>query len=384
MALVNDVKKEIHAKIVYFGPAQSGKTTNLEYIYGKLKPEYRGAFKFMNTSSGKIVFFDFMRPELAGIEDYSVRFHVYTVPGDVSAPAIWKNALKGADGIVFVADAEPARMLENRRSLESLKGFLLEQGTKLGDVPCIFQCNKKDLSDQSSLEQMKSLLDTDEFRMIPASARAGEAVLPTLSEMVKLVLGKLRDLPEVQPEEKPVEGVESGIDLSETLQQPETILAEPAEESLPPEREPVEESFELAVAPPTEDSFVFEEEPEEQTLALGDEPAEEVISFPLEAASGPEEGLFAPVFPEETEDDMISDASAGTISEYAEAGELTARDQLESADKEPEGNEPVILSAGEMETNVAGRFRMPLVIRIGDKEIKTALSIEVSFEKPEP
>ncbi|MDD3294426.1 MAG: GTPase domain-containing protein, partial [Geobacteraceae bacterium] len=229
MALVNDVKKEIHAKIVYFGPAQSGKTTNLEYIYGKLKPEYRGAFKFMNTSSGKIVFFDFMRPELAGVEDYSVRFHIYTAPGEVSVPAIWKNALKGADGIVFVADADPSRMLENRRSLESLKCFLLEQGTKLGDVPCIFQCNKKDLADQSSLEQMKSLLEIDEFRMIPASARAGEAVLPTLSEMIKLILQKLRDLPAVQPEEKPAVGVESGMEFSEPVQMPETLLAETAE-----------------------------------------------------------------------------------------------------------------------------------------------------------
>ena len=378
MALVNDVKKEIHAKIVYFGPAQSGKTTNLEYIYGKLKPEYRGAFKFMNTSSGKIVFFDFMRPELAGIEDYSVRFHIYTAPGEVSVPAIWKNALKGADGIVFVADADPSRMLENRRSLESLKGFLLEQGTKLGDVPCIFQCNKKDLADQSSLEQMKSLLEIDEFRMIPASARAGEAVLPTLSEMIKLILQKLRDLPAVQPEEKPAVGVESGMEFSEPVQMPETLLAETAEDTF--SSEPVEESFELAVEPQTEETFVFEEEPEEQTLVPADEPAGEPVSFQLEAA----ESSFAPVFPVEPEDDLIPEASAETTSDYAETGEFTAQDQLTSAAEETEGSQPLIMTAGEIETNVAGRFRMPLVIRVGDKEVKTALSIEVSFERPEP
>ncbi len=382
MALVNDVKKEIHAKIVYFGPAQSGKTTNLEHIYGKLKPEYRGAFKFMNTSSGKIVFFDFMRPELAGIEDYSVRFHIYTAPGEVSVPAIWKNALKGADGIVFVADAEPSRMLENRRSLESLKGFLMEHGTKLGEVPCIFQCNKKDLADQSSLEQMKSLLDIDEFRMIPASARAGEAVLPTLSEMVKLILQKLKDLPAVQPEEKPAVGAESGMELSEPVRMPEPLLAETAEETF--SSEPVEESFEPEVEPQEEETFVFEEEPEEEPLYLADQPAEETISFPLEAATGPDEGSFAPVFQEEPEEGIISESAAGTISQFTEPREFTAPDPLTSAARETEGSKPLILAAGEIETNVAGRFRMPLVIRIGDKEVKTALSIEVSFERPEP
>ncbi len=365
MALVNDVKKEIHAKIVYFGPGQGGKTTNLEFIYSKLKPEYRGKFKFMNTPSGKIVFFDFMRPELAGIRDYSIRFHIYTVPGDVVDAAIWKNVLKGADGVVFVADQEPSRLLQNLRSLESLKDILAGYGTSMGETPCLFQCNKKDVADLSSMEQLKSLLDTADFRMVPASARSGEGVLPTLSEMVKMVLQKLRDLPIGSEEAEPVVSAE-----------PEKTAAEPHVETIAPAVEPVGESISLSEEPEVPHVSVVDEPME--TVALSTEPVAEfaLSEIPLEIPEALQE--------EEITAEMIMDEPVGMVTEQTVVSETDRPGEdfpllEEVGDAAPA--EPEIEVAGEMVDLGAGRFRLPLVIRVGDREVKTALSLDISFEK---
>lgn len=366
MALVNDVKKEIHAKIVFFGPGGSGKTTNLEFIYSKLKPEYRGKFKFMNTPSGRIVFFDFMRPELAGIKDFSVRFHIYTVPGDVTDAAIWKNVLKGADGVVFVADLEPSRLLENRRSLESLKEMLSGYGAALGDTPCLFQCNKKDVIDASSIEQVQSLLDTADFRTVPASARSGEGVLPTLSEMVKMVLQKLRDLPLGLEEETPVVPPES-----------EEAPPEPIEESIAPTVVPDEELPALAVEP-VEEPIVQSVEPIEAVAASMESVGESTFQeIPSEM---PEE-----LVDEEITADMLVDAPVEMGTEKAEISEsLLSTDAFSLAEQTcaPVDSEPEIEVAGEIVAIGAGQYRLPLVIRLGDKEVKTALSLDLSFEKP--
>jgi hypothetical protein len=181
-----------------------------------------------------------MRPELAGIGDYSVRFHIYTAPGNSVESGVWKNALKGADGIVFVADASPSRYQLNKDSLDTLMACLSSLEMEPGTIPCIFQYNKTDLPDAVPEEQMRVLLDTGDDRFIPSSAATGRGVLMTLSEMVKMVLGKLQEsMGETQEEPgeaasaaepaAPVEPLESaGIgelpeaaELSETVELPE-------------------------------------------------------------------------------------------------------------------------------------------------------------------
>lgn len=363
MALVNDVKKEIHAKIVFFGPGGSGKTTNLEFIYSKLKPEYRGKFKFMNTPGGRMVFFDFMRPELAGIKDFSVRFHIYTVPGAVTDVALWKNVLKGADGIVFVADLEPSRMLENRRSLEALKGILSGYGTALGDTPCIFQCNKKDAGDASSLDQVRSLLDTAEFPIVPASARSGEGVLPTLSEMVKMVLQKLREMPLGSEEETPASFPEREPVIPETVQESCAGTVGP-EGGLPPRA--VEPSGAMSV----------------ESLEAAAAPVESVgePTFPEIPSEAPPE-----LFDEEIPAEMLVEAAEETGAESGRTAESIQSFEavhLAGHSSASDDGEPEIEVAGEMTAVGAGRYRLPLRIRLGGKEVETALSLALTFEKP--
>lgn len=383
MALVNDAKKEIHAKIVYFGPGESGKTTNLEYIYNKLKPEYRGKFKFMNTSSGRLVFFDFMRPELAGIGDYSVRFHIYTAPGNSVDSGVWKNALKGADGIVFVADASPSSFQLNKDSLDTLKACLSSLDMEPGAVPCIFQYNKTDLAGAVPEEQMRMLLDTGDDRVIPSSAATGKGVLMTLSEMVKMVLRKLQEsMGEAQEEPgeaaaavepaAPVEPLESA-GAAGAGELPEAAEFSSAAEL--PEAEQLAAYADLHVAAGPDATPAGEPggDPDLMSREAGEELPE------LEPLA--EEGGEAP------DRDIPEPLSFDT------AGELPAEEPGEAHAEEPREEQrmsggmdagqipdPRIQVAGDIQKLGYGRFRLPLVIRFGNSEKKTALTIDLSFD----
>lgn len=373
MALVNDAKKEIHAKIVYYGPAKAGKTTNLEFIYNKLKPEYRGKFKFLNTPSGRMVFFDFMRPELAGIKDFSLHFHIYTVPGDVPDDAIWKNVLKGVDGIVFVADMDPARMLENRRSLDDLRAQLTVHNTKLEELPCIFQLNKKDLAGDMTPEDMKNLLESGDSLLLPAAARSAEGVLPTLSEMVKLILQKLRDTPLGEEEQSfpPAEELASGEEMAdEQIGTPEPAavyagIEEPVVEAPAYAEEHLslnEGLSELEVLPEEDSALLTEslEDEEDETtptadfdLSLGGE-EEELTEPEVEIYEEPEPASWSTALSPSTE--VLADAPAG---------------------EEPQ---PEIALGGMLESIGDGRYRLPLVIRYADKEKKACITLSLGLE----
>src|ERR1700690_2992535 len=109
MALINHAKREINTKLVFYGPGLSGKSTNLNYIYRKLKPEHRGKLKIMNIEKDRMLFFDFAPVGQGKVGTYNVRFHIYSIIGESTSGAAWKMVLKGADGVVFVADSAPER-----------------------------------------------------------------------------------------------------------------------------------------------------------------------------------------------------------------------------------------------------------------------------------
>jgi len=193
MALFNRTKREINVKIVYFGPPLAGKTTTLQFIHRKLKPECRGPMKTMGGRLDRMLFFDFMPPELGKVNDYRVRFHLYTVQGKVADPSSWKTVLKGADGVVFVADASAESPAATVESFERLKAFLRGYGQQLERLPCVIQSNKGDLPDSLDPGEMARLLDSGSIPVVESVARTGEGVLPVLSMVVKGIIGSLRD-----------------------------------------------------------------------------------------------------------------------------------------------------------------------------------------------
>lgn len=230
MALFNRTKREINAKIVYFGPPLAGKATTLHFIHRKLKPEYRGAMKTMGGQMDRMLFFDFMPPELGEVNDHRVRFHLYTVQGEVTNPSTWKTVLKGADGVVFIADASPESRTVTRDSMESLRGYLQSYGQELEKLPCVIQCNKSDLPDALSPEEVARVIASAGFPAVKASSRTGEGVLQVLSTVVKRIMKDLRE-----------QGYKGGPSGTFTASSVSTVPVMPSDdESEPVEREGAE------------------------------------------------------------------------------------------------------------------------------------------------
>lgn len=145
MSFINYSAKEINCKIVFYGPGLCGKTTNLQFIFKKTNPDSKGKMISLATESERTLFFDFLPLSLGTVKGFKVRFHLYTVPGQVFYDASRKLILKGVDGVVFVADSQMERMEANSESLDNLRKNLQEQGYNLDAIPFVIQYNKRDL-----------------------------------------------------------------------------------------------------------------------------------------------------------------------------------------------------------------------------------------------
>jgi mutual gliding-motility protein MglA len=191
MSLVNYSTREITSKIVYYGPGRSGKTTNLQYIYGQVPEERRGRMVSLATETDRTLFFDFLPLDLGTISGFQTRFQLYTVPGQVYYDATRKLVLQGADGVVFVADSQRALAEENIESFRNLQVNLLEQGVDPRTIPIVLQYNKRDLPDVMSLEEMDDLLNYRELPRFQAQALSGVGVFDTLRGISEQVLRRL-------------------------------------------------------------------------------------------------------------------------------------------------------------------------------------------------
>ncbi len=192
MAFINYAAREISCKIVYYGPGLCGKTTNLQHIYRKIKPESKGKMISLATETERTLFFDFLPLSLGEIKGFKTRFHLYTVPGQIFYDASRKLILKGVDGIVFVCDSQIDRMDANLESFENMKINLEEQGYDLGNIPYVLQYNKRDLPDIVPVPELKKLLNVNGVPDFEAQAPQGTGVFESLKAWVKLVLIELR------------------------------------------------------------------------------------------------------------------------------------------------------------------------------------------------
>ncbi|MBI2401230.1 MAG: GTPase domain-containing protein [Gemmatimonadetes bacterium] len=193
MSLVNFTTREITCKIVYYGPGRSGKTTNLQYIYGRVPEDRRGRMVSLATQTDRTLFFDFLPLELGSISGFKTRFQLYTVPGQVYYNATRKLVLQGSDGVVFVADSQARQLDENLESMQNLHANLLEQGLDIRTVPVILQYNKQDLPPELILTsaELDEALNFRTWPSFPADAINGHGVFETLKAISEGVLRKL-------------------------------------------------------------------------------------------------------------------------------------------------------------------------------------------------
>src|SRR2546429_9510886 len=180
MVLINKAINEVTVKLVYYGPGLCGKTTNLEKIYGNPKLENKGKMISMATETDRTLFFDFMPMELGTIGGQKVRVQLYTVPGQVFYDATRKLVLRGADGVVFVADSQSSMRESNTESLENLKTNLRLNRIDPDKVALVIQYNKRDLPNVDSVEDMTEYMKPGNAPTVEASAKTGVGVTATL------------------------------------------------------------------------------------------------------------------------------------------------------------------------------------------------------------
>jgi small GTP-binding protein len=195
MAIINQATKELQVKIVYYGPAKSGKTTNLEQVHQNVQvpdASTKGKLTSLATSSDRTLFFDFFPLEAVAIKGFKTKFALFTVPGQVIYNATRQIVLRGVDGVVFVADSQYDKMEENIETFKHLEENLRASNLRLEDIPYVLQYNKRDLPDAAPVEYLDYVLNNREVQAptFEASAAKCEGVFETLNMITRMLLHK--------------------------------------------------------------------------------------------------------------------------------------------------------------------------------------------------
>jgi signal recognition particle receptor subunit beta len=191
--VINQATKQLQIKIVYYGPALCGKTTNLEKVHANVQgAQEKGKLVSLATQSDRTLFFDFLPVEAMAIKGYKTKFQLYTVPGQVIYNTTRQLVLRGVDGIIFVADSQYDKMQENVESFQNLEENLRAQKLDLMELPYVVQYNKRDLPNVAPVEYMEYLLNNRDVRVpaFEASASKCEGVFETLNAITRLLLQK--------------------------------------------------------------------------------------------------------------------------------------------------------------------------------------------------
>jgi signal recognition particle receptor subunit beta len=344
MAYVNYTSREINAKIVYYGPGLSGKTTNILYIHKKLNPETRGKLVSLATQTDRTLFFDFLPVNVGEIGNFKLRFHLYTVPGQIFYNTTRKMVLKGVDGVVFVADSQKQMLEDNIESLKNLEENLREYGKDIREIPLVIQYNKRDLPDAMDLEELHRNLNKYKAPFYTAVATQGQGVLETLTGICKLVINNLKKTVGAQESVKDIfESEISQVEKKEEKKQKQVILPED-----------------------------YSDEALKMLDLLGDEKKiEETV---------PEEVQEKPLEPIE-EDIILLEKETENNFNVIEKETISVKTEQEVQSKDNNEEDMVIIETESM--NVKGNeIELPLKIMAGGKEkaIKIRLKIEVGEE----
>ncbi len=192
MSLFNYNAKEIHCKIVYYGPSLGGKTTNIQWMYQSLASDQKSKLMALNTEIERTLLFDFLPLDVGDIRGYNTRFHLYSVPGQIVYDATRKLILQGIDGVIFVADSQADRLDENLQAFENLEKNLYQQGYNIKDIPLVIQYNKRDLRNALPVAELRRHLNRYNSFEVEASAFEGIGVLESFKSISKSIIHTLK------------------------------------------------------------------------------------------------------------------------------------------------------------------------------------------------
>lgn len=190
---VNWGRRELSFKIVYYGPALSGKTSNLIAIHKRINDDNRSDLVSLETEGDRTLYFDFMQLELGEVAGFKPRVQLYTVPGQIQYEVSRRLVLRGVDGLVFVADSLPSKAEENHAAWLDMQKHLASYNLSLKNIPIAVQLNKRDLPDAVSVDDFRRQIDFDgEFPLFESVAINGEGVFETMRSIISQILGYLQ------------------------------------------------------------------------------------------------------------------------------------------------------------------------------------------------
>ena len=233
MALFNYTTKEITMKVVYYGPGLSGKTTNLQYLHHTINSGTKGKLVSLPTESDRTLFFDLLPINLGKIRDFSLRFQLYTVPGQVRYNATRKLLLKGADAVIFVADSQREMKEQNIESFKNMRENLIANNINPDEIPLILQYNKRDLPNILPIQELnKDLNEDSKYNYIEAIAIDGTGIEDTFQDITKMSVEEIKhkiDFPQSKKtvKEPSLEEAQIKAEIVEaTLEKPVTPIPE--------------------------------------------------------------------------------------------------------------------------------------------------------------
>jgi len=281
MVFFNYALRKLNAKIVYYGPGLCGKTTNLEWIHDHFEGGKKGNMLSLATEGDRTIFFDLLPLDIGTIRGMEVTLQLYTVPGQVHYNSTRQLVLRGADGVVFVADSQRAMLGSNLDSWKNLKENLLLQGVELASFPHVIQFNKRDLADIAPVEQLDSELNEYSAPIFEAVAIQGIGVQETLEGIVKLVMRSLKDRYEAEFARSATPTVSADVASFQAPAAPPTL--HPAATAAPPPMGgPPAVPTAAAPAPPAG------VEPEVASSAPAVPPPPEEVAAPVDYSQEPE------------------------------------------------------------------------------------------------
>jgi signal recognition particle receptor subunit beta len=199
MANLNYNSKELNLKIVYYGTGLCGKTTNLRSVFAAMPSERKGQMMSLATELDQTLFFDFLPIDLGSVKGWKLRFHLFTVPGQIYYNVSRKLVLKNVDGLVFVVDSQEGRLDENIESYNNLMDNLKDYNYSLQDIPMVIQYNKRDLPDIMPISDLQLYLNKGGFTYFEAVAPRGIGVFDTLKSVCQLtVLKQIDKIPDIR------------------------------------------------------------------------------------------------------------------------------------------------------------------------------------------
>lgn len=193
MSFINPREKSVNCKIAYFGPAAAGKTTSLNCIYEKTSPGRRGQMITLSKAEDRTLFFDFLPLSLGKVKDYTVRIHLYTVPGQVIYDSSRSIILKGVDGVIFIVDSQIEKMEENLESWKNLQKSLKGSGVDFRTIPIALQYNKRDLTNRMPPPELRELFNDRDLPEFETVATEGRQVMECFQSVAKKVLQELKN-----------------------------------------------------------------------------------------------------------------------------------------------------------------------------------------------